>query len=161
WRENKVICRNRRIKVSHKNLAHSGLNWNNNISICLFSYGGFSMSKLEIFDPAMCCSTGVCGPGVDPELTRIASAVYSLEKRGIDVTRYNLANDPSEFIENKKVNYILNEKGADILPVTILNGEIVKESNYPSNEELSTWLQIDTSELKDKPQTRVEIDIDL
>lgn len=119
------------------------------------------MSKLVIFDPAMCCSTGVCGPGVDPELTRIASAVYSLEKRGIDVTRYNLANDPSEFIENKKVNHILNEKGADILPITILNGEIVKESSYPSNEELSAWLQIDTSELKDKPQTRVEIDIDL
>src|SRR5699024_8135845 len=102
-----------------------------------------------------------CGPGVDPELTRIASAVYSLEKRGIDVTRYNLANDPSEFIENKKVNHILNEKGADILPITILNGEIVKESSYPSNEELTAWLQIDTSELKDKPQARVEIDIDL
>ncbi|HLQ96094.1 MAG TPA: arsenite efflux transporter metallochaperone ArsD [Pseudogracilibacillus sp.] len=119
------------------------------------------MNKLEIFDPAMCCSTGVCGPGVDPDLTRIASAVYSLEKRGVDVTRYNLANDPSEFIENKKVNHILNEKGADVLPVTILNGKIVKKFSYPSNEELSTWLQIDTSELKDKPQTRVEIDINL
>src|SRR5699024_5529331 len=117
------------------------------------------MNKLEIFDPAMCCSTGVCGPGVDPDLTRIASAVYSLEKRGVDVTRYKLEHDPSDFIEKEKVNHNLNEKGSDVLPVTIINGEIVKESSYPSNEELSTWLQIDTSELKDKPQTRVEIDI--
>lgn len=120
------------------------------------------MNKLEIFDPAMCCSTGVCGPGVDPDLTRITSAVHSLEKRGIDVTRYNLANDPSKFIENEKVNPLLHEKGTDVLPVTILNGEIVKESSYPSNEELSSLvLQIDTSELKDKPQKRVEIDINL
>src|SRR5699024_6136959 len=98
------VLQKRENKNSQKNLAPYGLFWNININICLFNYGGFSMNKLEIFDPAMCCSTGVCGPGVDPDLTRIASAVYSLEKRGVDVTRYNLANDPSEFIENKKVN---------------------------------------------------------
>ena len=47
------------------------------------------MKKVEIFDPAMCCSTGVCGPGVDPELTRVASAVYSLRtKRNFDIKRY-------------------------------------------------------------------------
>src|SRR5699024_6708707 len=127
----------------------------------LFNDGGLSMNKLEIFDPAMRCSAGVCQPGVDRDLTRSASAVCSVARRGVDVTGYKLANDPSEFIENKKVNHILNEKGSDVLPVTILNGEIVKEFSYPSNEELSTWLQIDTSELKDKPQTRVEIDINL
>ncbi|ASK61378.1 arsenical resistance operon transcriptional repressor ArsD [Virgibacillus phasianinus] len=118
------------------------------------------MSKLEIFDPAMCCSTGVCGPSVDPDLTRVASVVYSLEKRGFDVTRFNLSNDPGEFVENKKVNQVLQEKGADALPVTILNGEIVKDSSYPSNEEFSDWLQVDAADLKDKPQTRVTIDID-
>src|SRR5690625_7979530 len=105
-------------KNSKENLASSGLVLNINISIYLFNYGGLSMNKLEIFDPAMCCSTGVCGPGVDPDLSRIASAVYSLEKRGVDVTRYNLANDPSEFVENEKVNHILNEKDATVVPVT-------------------------------------------
>jgi hypothetical protein len=44
------------------------------------------MAKVEIFDPAMCCSTGVCGPSIDPELTRVANAVYSLEKRGFDIS---------------------------------------------------------------------------
>ena len=47
------------------------------------------MNKVEIFDPAMCCSTGVCGPSVDPELTRVASAIYSLEKKGFNIKRYN------------------------------------------------------------------------
>src|SRR5699024_2034069 len=109
------------------------------------------MNKLEIFDPAMCCSTGVCGSGVDPDLPLIASAVYSLEKRVLDVTRDNHANEPSEVVENEEVKHILNEKGADVLPVTILNEEIVNESSKPSNEELPTWLQIDTEEMKDKP----------
>jgi hypothetical protein len=26
------------------------------------------MAKMQVFDPAMCCSTGVCGPSVDPTL---------------------------------------------------------------------------------------------
>ncbi len=29
------------------------------------------MSVIEIFDPAMCCSTGVCGPSIDTELMRV------------------------------------------------------------------------------------------
>ena len=33
------------------------------------------MKKIEIFDPAMCCSTGVCGPSVNPELIRVAAVV--------------------------------------------------------------------------------------
>jgi len=28
------------------------------------------MKTIEIFDPAMCCSSGVCGPSVDPKLVR-------------------------------------------------------------------------------------------
>ena len=48
------------------------------------------MTKVEIFDPAMCCSTGVCGPSVDLELTRVASVVYSLETKGFNIKRYQL-----------------------------------------------------------------------
>ena len=39
------------------------------------------MKKIEIFDPAMCCSTGVCGPGVDPELLRMATMVSKKQAR--------------------------------------------------------------------------------
>ncbi len=31
------------------------------------------MTTIEVFDPAMCCSTGVCGPQVDPDLARFAA----------------------------------------------------------------------------------------
>ncbi|MDH3390414.1 MAG: arsenic metallochaperone ArsD family protein, partial [Desulfobulbaceae bacterium] len=31
------------------------------------------MSGIEIYDPPMCCPTGVCGPNVDPELVQFAA----------------------------------------------------------------------------------------
>lgn len=115
------------------------------------------MSKIEIFDPAMCCSTGVCGPSVDPDLTRLAAAVYSLEQKNFDITRYNLANDPAAFVDNKTINEILNEKGPDALPVTLINNEVVKVGEYPTNEELSHWLGIKPDELTQKPRISIEL----
>lgn len=115
------------------------------------------MTKLEVFDPAMCCSTGVCGPGVDPNLTRMASAVYSLEQNGIDVKRYNLANEPAAFIEQTRVNELLQSQGPDILPVTLLDGEVMKQGDYPTNEELAKWLQLEESALTQKPRIRLQL----
>lgn len=77
------------------------------------------MKRIEVYDPAMCCSTGVCGPSVDPNLTRVASAVYSLEQKNYYITRFNLANDPSAFVETKRKNQILHEKGPEAIPVTL------------------------------------------
>ena len=68
------------------------------------------MNKVEIFDPAMCCSTGVCGPSVDPELTRVASAVYSLEKKGFNIKRYQLTSDPDKFAENDEITSCFSRK---------------------------------------------------
>ena len=68
------------------------------------------MNKVEIFDPAMCCSTGVCGPSVDPELTRVASAVYSLEKKGFNIKRYQLTSDPDKFAENDEITRVFRKK---------------------------------------------------
>lgn len=118
------------------------------------------MKKLEVFDPAMCCSTGVCGPSVDPDLTRVASAFYSLEQKNFDVTRYNLANDPGAFTDNKQINQVLQEKGADALPITLINGEVMKVGNYPTNEELANWLDVKVDELGQKPKVVVPIDFD-
>ena len=115
--------------------------------------------KVEIFDPAMCCSTGVCGPSVDPELTRIASAVYSLEKMGFEIKRYNLTSEPNAFVENSEINQILNEKGPDALPVTLVNSQINKVGEYPTNEELSIWFGVGTDELKEKPKKKLSIDL--
>lgn len=100
------------------------------------------MKKIEIFDPAMCCPTGVCGPSIDPELLRMATVVNSLQQKGVDITRHGLASEPQAFIANKTINDLLQKEGADILPVTLVDGAVAKTKEYPANEELSTWLCI-------------------
>lgn len=112
------------------------------------------VKKLEIFDPALCCPTGVCGPSVDPELARVASALFLLEKKGFDVKRFNLGNQPDAFVSNQQVNQLLNQEGTDALPIVILNDEVVKKGQYPSNEELSLWFGLDESELVTKKSSK-------
>ncbi|WLR49805.1 arsenite efflux transporter metallochaperone ArsD [Bacillus tianshenii] len=108
------------------------------------------MKKVEIFDPAMCCETGVCGPSVDPVLTRVASVIFSLEKKGFDVKRYNLANDPASFAENKIVNQVLHEKGPDALPVVLVDEKVELVGEYPTNATFAAWFGIDEAELQPK-----------
>ncbi len=100
------------------------------------------MKKIEIFDQAMCCSTGVCGPSIDPELLRMATVINALKERGIIIKRHGLSGEPQDFISNKAISDILQKEGVDILPVTLVDGEIAKAKKYPTNEELSDWLGI-------------------
>lgn len=97
------------------------------------------MSKLEIFDPAMCCSTGVCGPSINKELLRVATAINNMTKKEVSITRYNLSSNPQAFIDNKKVNEYLNEQGAEVLPITLVDGEVMKIKEYPTNDEFALW----------------------
>ncbi|MFJ6414332.1 arsenite efflux transporter metallochaperone ArsD [Terribacillus saccharophilus] len=114
------------------------------------------MMKLVIFDPAMCCSTGVCGPGVDPVLTRISFALQSLKNKGYQINRFNLANEPREFTENSTINNLLQEKGIDALPAILLNGKLVKHGEYPSNGELAEWFYLKAEELEEKePEKKI------
>lgn len=117
------------------------------------------MSKVEIFDPVLCCATGVCGPSVDPELTRVATAIFLLEKKGYDIKRYNLGFEPAIFVENKEVNQILHEKGPDSLPVTLVEGKIAKIGDYPTNDELAEWFGVQEEELAEKIKPRLTIDL--
>ena len=100
------------------------------------------MKKIEIFDPAMCCSTGVCGPAIDPELLRIATVINSLKGKGIIISRHGLSSDPQNFLSNQVINDILLKEGAGVLPVTLTDGQVVKTKIYPTNQELSDWLGI-------------------
>lgn len=100
------------------------------------------MKKMVIFEPAMCCSTGVCGPSVNFDLMRISTVLNNLTEKGIQVERYNLSDNPQSFIDNKKVNEIIKKDGVDFLPVTFVDGEIVKTKEYPSNEEIVKWLDV-------------------
>lgn len=100
------------------------------------------MKKMVIFDPAMCCSTGVCGPSVDKNLLRVSTVLNRLKKKGVNVERYNLSSEPQAFIDNKIVNKLLIDEGTDILPITMLDGEVAKVREYPTNEEFVSLLEI-------------------
>lgn len=116
--------------------------------------------KLEVFEPAMCCPTGLCGPSIDPELTRVATIHYVLQQRGFDVSRYNLASEPNRFVENSAVKAEITN-GIDSLPLTLVDGKIVKRSAYLTNEELAelTGLPIAAFAKQDgeKPKVRISL----
>lgn len=100
------------------------------------------MGKMAIYDPAMCCSTGVCGPSVDPELLRVATVLNNLKKNGIIVERYGLTSNTRAFMMNSKISTLLRKKGPDALPAIVVDGEIVKTGAYPTNEEFVVWLGV-------------------
>lgn len=99
--------------------------------------------KIEIYDPAMCCSTGVCGPNVDPELVRIQEALRQIQKQVPDVTvvRFGLSSDPQAFVANSAVAELLKSEGPECLPLTFVDGKLVSKGGYPRNEELQVTLK--------------------
>lgn len=95
------------------------------------------MNKVEIFDPPMCCSTGVCGPSVDPALVRFAADLNWLASHGIVVERHNLAQQPQAFAASEVVKTALKQYGNECLPLILLNGVVVSKGCYPTREELT------------------------
>ncbi|MEY4566841.1 MAG: Arsenical resistance operon trans-acting repressor ArsD [Planctomycetota bacterium] len=94
------------------------------------------MSLIEIYDRALCCSTGVCGPEVDPDLPRFAGDIEWLKSQGHKVSRFNLAQSPMAFVENKKIHEVLSKEGTECLPVIMVDGEIVSRKEYPQREKM-------------------------
>ncbi len=93
-------------------------------------------ATVKIYDPPMCCSTGVCGPSVDPELIRFARDVAWLKHHDVEVTRVNLAQEPAAFVQNPTILALLNQEDTSCLPVVIVNDEILSKRAYPSRTEI-------------------------
>ncbi|WP_434660851.1 arsenite efflux transporter metallochaperone ArsD [Paraburkholderia sp. A3BS-1L] len=102
---------------------------------------GPAMKKLEVFDPAMCCSTGVCGVDVDPVLAQFAADLKWVEAHGVTVTRYNLGQTPQAFAANAAVVKEM-EAGMERLPILVVDGHIVSTGMYPSRQQLAQKLGI-------------------
>lgn len=98
------------------------------------------MKTVHVYDKPMCCSTGVCGPEVDPVLPQFAADLDWLKSQGHQVERYNLAQQPQAFIENKSIHQVLSTEGTDSLPVVVIDGEIVSRKVYPSRDTLAGWV---------------------
>ena len=79
--------------------------------------------KIEIYDPAMCCSTGVCGPSIDPELVRIQDALRQIQKQAPAVAE------------------LLKNEGPQCLPLVFVDGVVLSKGRYPANEQLKTTLK--------------------
>lgn len=99
-----------------------------------------SDTVVRVYDPPLCCSTGVCGPSVDPKLARFAGDLLWLESQGAAVERFNLAQQPAAFVENPKILALLNDEGASCLPVVVVGDEVVSAGVYPSREELTAFV---------------------
>lgn len=100
------------------------------------------MKTMKIYEPAMCCPTGLCGVGVDPELLRISTVLNTLKQSGIDVPRFNLTSAPDEFVKSKAVTEFLQKFGPDKLPVATVEDMIVIAGRYPTNDEFTSWLDL-------------------
>lgn len=95
--------------------------------------------KIEVFEPAMCCSTGVCGPSVDPVLPKFAADVEWLKSQGVAIERYNLSQQPALFAANAAVKEELAKRGVECLPLFVVDGKIVSWGAYPVREQLIKW----------------------
>lgn len=98
---------------------------------------------IEIFDPPMCCPTGLCGPTIDPALLDIHEAILRLKKEydgQVGVERYLLGQQPAKFMQQPEVIGRLKASGVSVLPITVVNGRAVKERAYPTYEELAAWI---------------------
>lgn len=101
------------------------------------------IKALRIFDPAMCCSTGVCGPGVDPVLARFAGTLAGLEKiPGLRIERFNLGQRPQAFAEDAEVRALLADGGEQRLPFIFVDDRLRFQGRYPDRGELLAALEL-------------------
>jgi len=104
------------------------------------------MTKLQVFDPPMCCTSGVCGTNVDTKLVGFLNDVEWLKKQGVEVERYGLAFEPAAFATNEVVKNALKQEGNDSLPLLLVNNTVVYKGGYPDRKKLAEICGIDWKE---------------
>lgn len=99
--------------------------------------------KIEIFEPTMCCSSGICGPSVDNKLVKISEDIEALKKdfKGIDIQRYQPQTHSMQFMMNMEVGNLVRQNGQKILPITVVNGKVVKSGEYATLDEMIVALR--------------------
>jgi hypothetical protein len=98
-------------------------------------------ADVEIFDPPMCCPTGLCGPTLDQTLLDVDEWVLGLQGEGRRVERYQMMSHPHAFLGNTEVMTLVRERQLDALPITVVRGRVVKSGAYPTASEIRTALE--------------------
>jgi hypothetical protein len=109
------------------------------------------MRILEIFDPPMCCSSGVCGREVEPKLAQFSGDLDWLKGQGVEVRRFNLAQEPQRFVERAAVKALLDRSGSDELPAIVVGDQIVSYGRYPTRAELAALVGLTPGQEKPQP----------
>lgn len=100
------------------------------------------MTELTLYEEAMCCSTGVCGPDPDDELVEVSAALDQLEEEfDVDVSRANMQHNIEQFLETQQIADLVEEHGPSILPITVVDDEIVAKEAYLSYDELASTIE--------------------
>ena len=97
---------------------------------------------VEIFDPPMCCPTGMCGPTIDQTLLDLNEVVMTLESKGISVARYQMSSHPNAFLRNAEVMKLVREQQMAALPITVIRGKVIKVGSYPNQAEVEKYLEV-------------------
>lgn len=114
------------------------------------------MTTIRVYEPALCCNTGVCGPETDDALVTFTADLAFVKDQGVDIERRNLANDPGAFAADQTVLAFLNTAGSEGLPLTVVDGVTVRTGTYPSREELLAFTKTPVgvgANLLDSPST--------
>lgn len=109
------------------------------------------MKTIQIYDPAMCCSSGVCGTDVDQQLVNFSADVDWAKQNGANIERFNLAQQPMEFANNQVVRSFLEHSGQEALPLILVDGEVALAGRYPNRIELARWAGIAQAAAETKP----------
>ncbi len=104
------------------------------------------MKEIKVYDPPMCCSSGVCGASVNPELVRFSNDLKELERQGVSVQRFNLSSDPAAFVAEPLVKETLAQEGNDCLPLILADGKIIAKGGYPLREEMMKLAGIESTQ---------------
>jgi hypothetical protein len=100
------------------------------------------MKQVQVFDPALCCSSGVCGTDVDQKLVDFSADVDWAKQNGLTIERLNLAQQPMAFAQNLAVKGLLERSGESALPITLVDGEVAFAGRYPSRDDLARWIGV-------------------
>jgi hypothetical protein len=106
------------------------------------------ITRLQVYDPPMCCPSGVCGPSVNPVLPRFAADVEWLKQQGVEVERYSLSSQPAAFVQQQAVKDALENDGNNCLPLVVVNGTIVSKGIYPTRSTLMKLSGIDGKKVR-------------
>ena len=102
------------------------------------------MVTISVYDPPLCCTSGVCGPTIDPKLAQFAGNLDWLRTQGVTIQRYNLAQEPERFAGNSTVKAILDKSGVDDLPAILVGETLVSSGGFPSRNELAVMAGLET-----------------